>query len=79
LREQPKENQKRMFHFAIMLEVIFQKWFPLIGRATREKEVGRAIGKKEVSRAIGEHEKNREFERKVYQEQKTSEPYTHLS
>jgi hypothetical protein len=62
-----------------MLEVIFQKWFPLIGRATRKKEVGRAIGEKEVSRAIGEHEKNKEFERKVYQEQKTSEPYTHLS
>jgi regulator of protease activity HflC (stomatin/prohibitin superfamily) len=47
-------------------------------RATKEKEVGRAIGEKEASRAIGEHEKKKEFERKAYQEQKTSGPYTHL-
>ncbi len=79
LKEQLQENQKRMCHFAIMLEIIFQKWFRLIGRATREKEVGRAIGEKEVSRATWEYEKNRKFERKVYQEQKTSKPYTHLS
>jgi len=62
-----------------MLEVIFQKWFPLIGITTREKKVGRTIGEKEVNRAIGEHEKNREFERKVYQEQRNSKPYAHLS
>jgi hypothetical protein len=35
--------------------------------------------KKKVGRSIGGKEKKKEFEGEIYQEQKTSEPYTHLS
>jgi hypothetical protein len=39
----------------------------------------RATGKKEASRATWGQKKKRNFEGKVYQEQRTFEPYTHLS
>jgi hypothetical protein len=39
----------------------------------------RTIGEKKVSKAIRGQENKKEFEGEVYKEQKTSEPYRHLS
>jgi hypothetical protein len=33
-----REQKKDVYHFAIVLEVLFQKWFPLDGAKSQERK-----------------------------------------
>jgi hypothetical protein len=67
-----KKSKKDVCHYAIVLEVMFQKWFQL------KRSI--AIGEEEIGKvAIRRQKKKRHFEGEILEKQKTFEPYAHFS